>query len=208
MGWDKVLERRAGFFNMPEKHIPWIISLFEKSKAKNILDLGCGYGRNLLYIAKFKEFSLYGIDRSKAGLDLLKKRAKSLKNIHLKCGDIFKRLPYKDNFFDGIVSIDTIHHTKQSDISTAVKEIERVLKQGGYLYLTVAKKRPIHDVARKFKKIAPRTVVPLAGEEKGIIHFMFTKTLLKKMFKNFRIIKIGASKYLLGEHYFVLMVKK
>lgn len=42
----------------------------------------------------------------------------------------------------------------------------------------------------KIKIIAPRTYVPLDGREKGLIHFWFNKTLLRKEFRNFKIHKI------------------
>lgn len=44
-------------------------------------------------------------------------------------GDI-ARLPFKDDVFDGIVSLHTIHHLPQKDYVPAFSEIKRVLRNG------------------------------------------------------------------------------
>ena len=78
--------------------------------------------------------------------------------------------------------------------------MERVLNPGGLIFVTVRKK-----VAKKkmhpFKEIAPHTYVPLAGQEKGIVHYLFTKNFLKKEFKNFKV-KIWLDK---GRNYYCLL---
>ena len=44
-------------------------------------------------------------------------------------------MPFKSNYFNLLVSINTIHYTKGNDIHLALEEFKRVLKHDGVLYL-------------------------------------------------------------------------
>lgn len=56
------------------------------------------------------------------------------------CGDI-KRLPLRDGSFDLIISDSTLDHfPNEADIVTALKELGRVLQQGGILILSIDNK--------------------------------------------------------------------
>ena len=45
-----------------------------------------------------------------------------------------------------------------------------------------------------FKQIAPRTYVPLEGDERGIEHFFFNKRILRKEFNDFKICSLKVKK--------------
>jgi ubiquinone/menaquinone biosynthesis C-methylase UbiE len=175
-------------FRIPHKDLPRFVKLLRKIKAKRILDLGCGTGRHVIALAK-KGFEVYGIDIAKNALNLAKERLKEegLK-AKLKVGDFYKKLPYKDKFFDGVIPIKALHHARVFKIKRLIKEIERVMKPGGILMIEVPRKKKRHD--RKYKKIEPRTYVPLEGPEAGVPHFIFDKKELKKFFANFEILDI------------------
>ncbi len=184
--WNEVYKKEGKVFEKMQENIPEISSLFRKNKVKRILDLGCGYGRHIVYFAKHG-FDVYGIDIAQEGLKIagswLKKE--NLK-VHLKHASIYKKLPYPDDFFDTVVSIRVIHHSEIKEVRKTIKEIERVLKPNGLIFITVPKS---HKTTR-FKTIAPRTYVPIEGREKGLAHYLFNKTLIKKEFRDFRICKI------------------
>lgn len=172
-----------------DPHIPEIVRLLLESKAKTVLDLGCGSGRHTAYLAE-KGFRVYGIDLSPEGI----KKARRLlaqKGLSAKIapGSIYQPLPYKDAFFDAVISIHTFHHAHIEDIRTAVSELQRILKPGGILFITVRKRTPKKQ-RHPFKEIAPHTYVPLEGREKGLVHFLFTKAILRKEFKGFKIHKL------------------
>ncbi len=95
----------------------------------NCLDIGCGDGTNAKKLKK-SGFAVYGLDISKSAV----KKAK-IKNIKTKVIDLnLQKLPYKDNFFDLIWMTDVIEHVFWPDF--LLSEINRVIKKGGYLYLT------------------------------------------------------------------------
>ncbi|MHA1106763.1 MAG: class I SAM-dependent methyltransferase [Promethearchaeota archaeon] len=55
-------------------------------------------------------------------------------SIHPLCGDI-TRLPYRDDSFDFISALDVLEHIK--DDIKAVSEINRIIKKGGIVVITV-----------------------------------------------------------------------
>ncbi|MEM2908795.1 MAG: class I SAM-dependent methyltransferase [Candidatus Bilamarchaeaceae archaeon] len=197
--WNEVFKKEGKYFTKIREEIPGVLKLFKDRDVKRILDLGCGSGRHTVYFAK-KGFVVYGIDIAKQGIKITKSWLKK-ENVkaNLKIGSIYRKLPYPNDFFDAVISTQTIHHARIGNVRKAIREIERVLKQHGLIFVTVARK-----IKRRYKQIAPRTYVPTEGVEKGLPHYIFNKKLLKKEFKNFRIFRIWVDSYkgqycLLGE---------
>lgn len=176
----------------PHKDIKKLIKIFKKGEVEKILDLGCGNGRNLIYLIK-QGFTAYGIDTSEEGIKMAKILLKKdgLK-VRLRIGSIFEKLPYGSNFFDAITVIQVIQHGKLKDIKNAIVEIERVLKPKGILFVTLcgrfSKGKLRYCIVKTAKKIAPRTYVPTIGDEIGLTHYIYNKAIVKKHFKNFKMI--------------------
>ncbi len=101
-----------------------------KSNPK-VLDAGCGFGRELLAFTS-QGFDTYGIDASEELLKLAKKRAPKAK---IKLVDLRKKLPFKDNFFDGVWARNSLHHLEPPSLEFALSEIKRVLKPAGILFI-------------------------------------------------------------------------
>lgn len=201
--WNRIFKKQGKIFLKPQENIPKIVKLFKKKGAKKVLDLGCGSGRHIVYLAK-RGFEVYGIDIAPEGIKITKDwlRKEKLK-ANLKIGNIYKKLPYPNNFFDALISTQTLHHNRIGNIRKLIKEMERILKPGGFIFITVSKKKSIKDIPKekmwKIKFIAPRTFIPLSHNEKGLIHYQFNKKLLRKEFKNFKIYDIWVESK--GRHY-------
>lgn len=94
-----------------------------------ILDVGCAKG---FMIYDFKNLlpdaDLLGLDISKYALDNCKDEVKHL----LKLGNA-KELPFEDNTFDLVISINTIHNLDLENCKKAIKEISRVSKKFSFL---------------------------------------------------------------------------
>jgi len=194
--WNKIFKKSGKVFTKVQKDMPKIIKLFKKHNVKRVLDLGCGSGRHTVYLVK-RGFNVYGLDIAKEGIKIAKDwfKKENLK-AHFKIGDIYKKLPYKDNFFDAIISIQTLHHGRIGEIRKLIKEMERILKPKGLIFVTVSRKGSKKKIPKeklwKIKFIAPRTFVPLSHDEKGLVHYWFNKKLLRKEFKHFKIYDIWA----------------
>jgi len=172
--WDRIFKKEKKAFPTILKDVQAVVKFFEKRNVKRVLDLGCGTGRHLIYLAK-QGFDVYGIDISKHGIEIANKWSKE-ENLkaHLKIGDIYRKLPYENNFFDAIVSTKTVHHGKIENIRKLIKEMERILKPHGLIFITVTKRKSKKEIPKeklwKIKFIAPRTYIPLTGDERGLIH--------------------------------------
>ncbi len=209
--WNEIFEQYGKVFTKIQEDLPKIVKIFKKHGVKKILDLGCGSGRHTVYLAK-RGFQVYGVDISKEGIKITKEWIKKEKlRANLKIGSIYRKLPYQDNFFDAIISTNTIHHAKIETIRKAIQEIERVLKPKGLIFITIRKRKfrkfwPKYTIIEKYGKqkarykvIGPRMYTPIAGGEKGLIHYLFNKELIRKEFKNFKIYDIWIDSS--GRHY-------
>lgn len=113
-----------------------------------ILDIGTGPGFVAIEAAKAlggKKAKLVGLDLSDAMLRIARENAKKEEvNIEFIKGDA-KKLPFKNNEFDVVVSNSSLHHW--SDPIKAFNEVERVLKKNGW-FLIVDLKRDINILAK------------------------------------------------------------
>lgn len=196
--WNKEFKKYGKIFAVPQESINDITSLFRRHNVKKILDLGCGSGRHIVYFAK-QRFDVYGIDIAEEGIKLTEKwlKGEGLR-ASLEVGNIYENLPYKDDFFNAVISTQTLHHERIENIRKAIKEIERVLAPNGFVFITFRKRKfknfyPNNTIIEKYGKqkvnykvIAPRTYVPVEGGEKGLSHYLFNKKLIEKEFKNFK----------------------
>jgi len=185
-----------------QEDMPGMVKLFKKRGVRKVLDLGCGSGRHTVYFAK-NGFNTYGLDIAPVGLKITKDWLKQEGlRANLKLSSIFNRLPYKDNFFDAIISIQVINHGRIESIRKLIKEMERILKPNGLIFITFLQKSrvknwrvgSIHkerfigdDCVSRFeerrKVLSLRTLVPIEGTEKGLIHYIFDKEAIRKNLK-------------------------
>jgi len=115
-----------------------------------ILDVGCGTGKVSEYLFK-KGYSVTGID---INIKALKKGEKINKNISYKRADITNKIPFGSGAFDSIVVpyvLTSIISKEKQKIAT--KEIRRVLKKGGHIWLCDATYSPDYkkryEIAKK-----------------------------------------------------------
>ena len=108
------------------------IKKYCKSTDSYILDAGCGTGKNI-EIIKACGYKVFGIDISENAIEFCHKRnifEVSIANI--------TNIPFRDNFFDVIFSMDVIHNLDDYSIKRSVKEFYRVLKPSGVLIINCA----------------------------------------------------------------------
>ena len=198
--WDEIYKRYGKYLVNPQENMERIVKVFKEKNVEKVLDLGCGSGRHLIFLAGHG-FKVYGIDLAETGIKLAKDWLdKKGLNADLKIGSVYKKLPYNTAFFDAVISTRVIHHARIIEIRKAIREIHRVLKPGGLIFITVRKRTPKKRRA-KFMTLDSRTYVPVEGDEKGLIHYLFNKRILKKEFSSFRIHDIWVDR----ENYYCLL---
>ncbi|UCG54789.1 MAG: class I SAM-dependent methyltransferase [Dehalococcoidia bacterium] len=109
------------------------IRIFSKylPRKGTILEAGCGIGIVCSYLSKKTNTQIVGLDTSSEALQLISKGAEN--NCWFIKGDVNK-LPVKDHSFDLVVSLGVIEHLDNPEI--AVRDMERVLKKEGILFLS------------------------------------------------------------------------
>jgi len=115
-----------------------------------ILDVGCGVGSYIVALSK--------INRVCFGIDPLYKT--SLLKSHQKAKDenvdisliqsVSETLPFKDRKFDMVLHLSTLQHVNNQD--KTLSEIKRVLKDNGFLLVSVPTNRNISTLFTKSKK--------------------------------------------------------
>ena len=118
-----------------------------------IIDLGCGPGTNIFDVydvcSDFKQVEWFGLDLNQREAAMGSARSKyrvqerDMEAIHFMSGDIFK-LPFADNSIDILISSEVVEHLPEP--LPALKEMQRVLKPGGYAMVTTPNPRNLPEM--------------------------------------------------------------
>ena len=124
-----------GGFNYHPKYWSQVVKdiyhYYKLQSGNKILDIGCAKGFMLYDFLKLNpKLDVYGIDISNYAID---KCVESLKKKLTKGNATF--LPYPDNFFDLVISINTLHNLEGEDLIEAFNQIKRVTKKNSYVVL-------------------------------------------------------------------------
>ena len=104
-------------------------NFYKLKSGSKILDIGCGKGFMLFDFMKLNpNFVLEGIDISDYAITNAVPEVKKF----LKVGDA-KSLPYENNSFDLVISINTTHNLEINQCKKALSEMERVSRKDKYL---------------------------------------------------------------------------
>ncbi|MCJ7769456.1 MAG: methyltransferase domain-containing protein [Dehalococcoidales bacterium] len=119
------IQSKKGAMDLTKK----LLDFVELNGQNDFLDLGCGSGIVTRYLAKEYGGSVTGIDIDPQQIELAKKDASGINNIRYYGADA-TNLPFSDRAFDIVLSFGVLHHIE--NWLDALKEIRRVLKNGGY----------------------------------------------------------------------------
>jgi len=145
---DRAIARKFGkdFFDGDRKHgyggfgyisrfwqpvIPTFTEHFNLTSNSKVLDVGCAKGF-MLYDMKqaIPGITIKGVDVSEYAIENSKEEVKEF----LQVADA-RELPFEDNSYDVVISINTIHNLKKDECAKALKEIQRV--SSGNSFITV-----------------------------------------------------------------------
>tara|TARA_B100000073_G_C23708713_1_gene563358 strand:+ start:741 stop:1412 length:672 start_codon:yes stop_codon:yes gene_type:complete len=113
--WEKVVKDIVNYYDLPNK--------------PKILDVGCGKGYLLYdFLKVIPDAEVFGIDISEYAIENSKKEIRE----NLIQGSATK-LPWPEDYFDLVISINTIHCLYAYDLQKSIKEIQRVGKLNKYI---------------------------------------------------------------------------
>ncbi len=129
--WQATVKRFRDYYNLQEN--------------ASVLDVGCGKG---FMLHDFKELmpnlTIAGIEISEYAIEHAIKTVKPF----LRLGNA-KGLPYEDNSFDLVISINTIHNLGLEECKQALREIQRVTRK--HAFITVDAWRTEQEQKRMMK---------------------------------------------------------
>jgi len=106
-----------------------MVKYYDLKLGGKILDVGCGKGYLLYEFTRaIPRVEVAGLDISQYAIDNASEEVKP----SLQVGNAID-LPYEDNSFDLVVSINTLHNLYIYDLQRALQEIERVGKEHKYI---------------------------------------------------------------------------
>lgn len=165
------------------------------SRDGKILDLGCGAGRHLKFLAE-NGYKAYGCDYSSNGIEASKYLLDTYAlSAELEVASV-DNLPYEDNFFDGIISCGVLYYNPKDIIEKSAQEIYRVLKKGHKAYIVI---RSLEDYRYQnaIKKTKYEVVINETDESKhafkenGMNMYFFDKEEVERVFYMFKNIEIN-----------------
>lgn len=108
-----------------KKYLPELIKI---KSSDCILDVGCGTGKYAIFPCKY-----FGIDSNE---DYINYAKKNHKGTFLKMDG--RDLKFPDNTFDIVINISTMHHISNEIAEKMIREMKRVCKKNGYVYIVDA----------------------------------------------------------------------
>jgi len=118
-------------------YIELAIKLLSPLNGKRILDAGCGDGRVSYELIK-NGADVFGIDFSRRAIEFAKLLVTEAE-FHV--GDLKALADFKDEFFNGVVMLEVLEHMPVQEMSACLKEINRVLIDGGKFVVSVPSDR-------------------------------------------------------------------
>ena len=101
-----------------------------------VLDIGCGTGTLVTLVKRYyPDVEAVGLDPDPKALARARRKA-TAKAVSIQFDEGYSdELPYPEASFDRIFSSFMFHHLKSADKEKTLREVRRVLKPGGYIYL-------------------------------------------------------------------------
>jgi SAM-dependent methyltransferase len=129
----------AKMFAVEDRHFwfrgkrAWIAALLDRHLgprlAGDILDVGCGTGANLLFLAHWGE--VFGIEKHRLALQYCRQRGLGSRITP----GLAQQLPFADGRFALVCALDVLYH-RDIEPEIALREMHRVVRAGGHLLVT------------------------------------------------------------------------
>ncbi|MDO8339433.1 MAG: methyltransferase domain-containing protein [Candidatus Burarchaeum sp.] len=135
--WDERFAREGELWGAePSQGAKFAADYFAKCKARTVLDVASGYGRDSIFLAKNRGFEVLGIDSSAEGIRQANETAAHEKvAIRFVQADV-RMMPFGPESFDAILCNGILSHLLPQEREMTAREIGRVLRKGGALVVS------------------------------------------------------------------------
>ncbi len=170
----------------------------------SIIDVGCGNGRNLIYLAKEFGTKGVGIDISSAAIAQAKRITQEEKlRIQYHVGSAGEKLPADDETQSLALDMMTSHFLNAKERTALRDEIHRVLIPGGYFFMKTFLKDEDRHTERLLREHpgeeAGTYIHPVMGvpeyvySEAELVEFLREKFLIRKVTRSHRHTRKGGA---------------
>ena len=146
-----------------------------------ILDAGCGGGRNLIYFLR-SGYKVFGVDKNPQAIEqvrlLADKLAPNLSKENFQVSSV-EKMPFADDSFDAVISSAVLHFADdERQFNEMIEEMWRVLKSGGLFFARLASTIGIED---KIKQIKDRTYLLPDGSKRFLVDEQLLSLMTNKI---------------------------
>lgn len=153
-----------------------------------VLDVGCGYGREIKELAPFCK-KIIGIDKDPKEIETAKSYLKNISNIELLVRDA-KKTSFPDESFDMIISVGNTFGNLDVDKEAVLQEMRRLIKKDGKILLGIYSKGANSRRIKAYESIGLKIKTIENGKiifEDGLVSEEFSKDELRKIFEKFQL---------------------
>lgn len=169
-GWEAYWgeESNIGYWLEPHKAVINLASRLDRTKVRDVLDLGCGAGRHAIYLA-VAGYNVTVVDSSAEALKILGKQIVE-KQVRIKVidGD-YREDIFPDDSFDFVLSYNVLYHGYRETFKGAIRLIHGWLRTGGRLFFTCPTRKD--ERYGSGEMMAPHTYRPTNSIHPGDIHY-------------------------------------
>ena len=197
------------FVNKYFKRINSVQDFKEVGNKKNILDLGSGSGRHLIYLYE-NNFNPYGVELSKIAceqaLELIKYKNYPIPSENIK-NESAHSLSFTNNFFDACIAVSTLDSMTFETARLVMKELKRVMKNNSFIFLDLISDNFIRkgNIDTSFDQIVAE------NHEKGTVQSYFNQNKINILVsgfivsENYRVDKVSSKNEVISSRNFLIL---
>ena len=174
----------------PNPEVMALVPELQAEGVRRVLDAGCGAGRHLVPLAA-AGFQVLGVDREWRVLRELHRQLSMAGGAARLVQADLKSLPVAGGCVDFALSVNVINHGYARDVAAYCRELDRVLKTGGFLFIYVSP-RQFADLVRlpETVELEPGTLVKIATPDGELVHHFPTPESLAGLFPRYTVLSL------------------
>ncbi|RZD43771.1 MAG: hypothetical protein CXT78_07585 [Thaumarchaeota archaeon] len=206
--WQNMFSKPDAFGTGPTKLAKLAQKIINDRPVKNILEIGCGQGRDAIFFSQLN-YIVDTFDISKNAVDYVNttKNSLNLKNINAIIHDVQQTFPYSKNYFNFIYSNLALQFFDIKALETIFDNMEHVMNDDGLILFSTKKQGDKYfDFGNKISEFA--------FEHKGITRYFYEKPILENLLtQKFEILNFEEDKHVnpnstISEWWKILLKKK
>jgi cyclopropane fatty-acyl-phospholipid synthase-like methyltransferase len=172
--WEDYYQQKNYFHLQPHEALPGFLDLCSRRGIEKVLDMGCGAGADLLFMAE-RGFSVVGVDFSPAAAtnaeDLLQSKNLSGK---VYIDNLFDKVTtFTAKEFPAVVALNSLEYCELPTFITTIGQIVRILNDKGLLLLAVSSKEsPVEIKVSEQVFFSEEELTEIVSKHFDILDFM------------------------------------